>query len=122
MLPKSLPKLTISNLVILRARFTAGRPFQNATISSNPCKFSLTPNRVVCGALQNMPVSVSTSFLRSAPNSAITSGSYTRIAQNNFLAGSTVFGIDALTVYIGSFTTWLNRKCSATLHSRYACT
>ena len=40
------------------------------------------------------------------------------LRQNNFLAGSTDFGIAALTVIMGSFTTWLMRSFIATLHSR----
>ena len=38
--------------------------------------------------------------------------------QKSFRAGSTLFGIAALTVNMGSFTTWLNFKCNATLHSK----
>jgi hypothetical protein len=42
---------------------------------------------------------------------------YSRV-QNSVLAGNTLFAMAALTVNIGSFTTWLNRKCIATLQSR----
>jgi plastocyanin len=38
--------------------------------------------------------------------------------QNSVPAGNTVFAMAALTVNIGSFTTWLNRKCIATLHNK----
>jgi hypothetical protein len=37
--------------------------------------------------------------------------------QNNVRGGSTLFAMAALTVYIGSFTTWLSRRCIATLHN-----
>ena len=38
--------------------------------------------------------------------------------QNIFLAGNTAFGMAALTVIMGSFTTWLIRSFMATLQSR----
>jgi hypothetical protein len=38
--------------------------------------------------------------------------------QNSFLAGRTLFDIAAEIVKIGSFTTWLNRRFIATLHSK----
>ena len=38
--------------------------------------------------------------------------------QNIFLVGSTHLGMAALTVIMGSLTTWLMRSFMATLHSR----
>ena len=51
------------------------------------------------------------------PSGALVEGIFSGI-QNNDRGGSTLFEIAALTVTIGSFTTWLNRRCIATLHSR----
>lgn len=42
------------------------------------------------------------------------------IRQNIFLVDSTHLGMAALTVIMGSLTTWLIRSFMATLHSRYA--
>jgi hypothetical protein len=43
---------------------------------------------------------------------------YGNAGQNIFLVGSTHLGRAALTVIIGSFTTWLMRSFMTTLHSR----
>ena len=49
-------------------------------------------------------------------------GSYLLPAQKSFFAGRTCFGTAALTVNIGSFTTWLNLRFIATLQRIYAWT
>ena len=84
------------------------------------------PKRATYGEAQNMLIRVSTSFETracsycgySSRSSATVAGSLITISQNIDLLGSTHFGIAALTVIMGSLTTWLSRNFMATLHSK----